>query len=188
MKKEWKWIKGYEGIYKIYTNGDIVSVKRTIERYMSGTSSKMYRAKDIKLKFGMNSKGYYAVNLCKYHSVKRFLVHRLVAETFIENNGHKVVDHINRDITDNNVSNLRWCTQQENMLNKKHQKKRYDNKSGHTGVTWGANINKWRVWLWDRNLKKNIYIGNFKSKKLAAIAYNKKAVELWGDDAYQNQA
>ncbi|CAL6059971.1 HNH_endonuclease [Hexamita inflata] len=37
-------------------------------------------------------------------------VHRLVAETFIENpNNYKYVKHLDGDIRNNHVSNLQWC-------------------------------------------------------------------------------
>ena len=45
-------------------------------------------------------------------------VHRVVAETFIENpRGCKEVDHINRNRQDNRVENLRWVTHEENQAN-----------------------------------------------------------------------
>lgn len=42
-------------------------------------------------------------------------VHRLVATAFLPNPDNKPeVDHIDRDVTNNSLSNLRWVTTQEN--------------------------------------------------------------------------
>lgn len=58
--------------------------------------------------------GYYQYK-CKY---TMYYVHRLVAETFIENpNNFPVVDHINRERDDNRDFNLRFTTQKQNVLN-----------------------------------------------------------------------
>jgi hypothetical protein len=47
---------------------------------------------------------------------KLFLVHRLVASTFIENpNNYEIVNHKDRDRSNNHVSNLEWVTHKENM-------------------------------------------------------------------------
>lgn len=49
---------------------------------------------------------------------KRLRVHRLVAECFVPNPEHKpTVDHINRNRSANEASNLRWCDHKEQKKN-----------------------------------------------------------------------
>lgn len=64
-----------------------------------------------------NSTGYHQVGI----QGKLYLVHRLVAETFIPNPEQKpTVDHINRETSDNRLCNLRWATHKEQVDNTKH--------------------------------------------------------------------
>ena len=67
--------------------------------------------------------GYERIRIKYDQKTKNCRVHRLVAETFIDNPENKLeVDHINTDRYNNNVSNLRWATRKENMNNLKcHQ-------------------------------------------------------------------
>lgn len=55
-----------------------------------------------------------------------------------------VVDHLNNNTLDNRKSNFSICTQTENMQNCKRRK---DNTSGVTGVTWDSKHNKWCVYF-----------------------------------------
>lgn len=51
-------------------------------------------------------------------------IHSLVAKVFLPNPENKpTIDHINRDRTDNRVTNLRWATHAEQGLNKSKPKK-----------------------------------------------------------------
>ena len=58
--------------------------------------------------------GYLIVKFTK----KNYRVHRLVALAFIDNPDDKpMVDHIDRDKSNNNLINLRWATCSENLIN-----------------------------------------------------------------------
>ena len=63
-----------------------------------------------------NWAGYIRITLCKDGKAKAHSAHRLVAETYINNNENKkYINHINGDKSDNRVINLEWVTPSENM-------------------------------------------------------------------------
>lgn len=67
------------------------------------------------LKPKINRYGYFQVDLSVNGKVTQKTVHRLVAETFIQNPDNKPqVNHINEIKSDNCVDNLNWMTSKEN--------------------------------------------------------------------------
>lgn len=92
-------IKGYEGIYKIDEFGNILSCSTGLIRKPSKAGN-----------------GYLYLPLCKNGRKKYKRVHRLVAETFLDNpHNHPQVNHKDENIYNNHVSNLEWCTQYYNL-------------------------------------------------------------------------
>lgn len=69
-----------------------------------------------KLKTAKNSKGYISVGLSIKNKVKRFSVHRLVGEHFLDNkNNKKCINHKDGKKDNNNIGNLEWVTYKENI-------------------------------------------------------------------------
>lgn len=89
----------------------------------------------------------------------------------------RVVDHINQDTLDNRRKNLRVCTHRENSLNRCRFKQRK-----FTGVYKSGS--KFRAEICPKG--KTIYLGTYSTEKEAALAYNKKASEYFGEFAQLN--
>lgn len=112
MKEEiWKDIEGYEGFYQVSSYGRVRSVDRVIE-YNDGRK-RLQKGRILKpIKDG---NGYLQIVLSKSSEVKRVLIHRLVAEVFINNPDNlPQVNHKDENKRNNCVSNLEWCTQAYN--------------------------------------------------------------------------
>lgn len=87
--------------YTIDTNGRVFSTRT--KKYLNPIITK---------------KGYAQVNLSIDGVRKSVLVHRLVAEAFLDNPlSLPEIDHINTIRDDNRVENLRWCNRKENENN-----------------------------------------------------------------------
>jgi hypothetical protein len=92
-------------------------------------------------------KGYLRVRLTREkYNAPCIPVHRLVAKAFIPNPENKpTVDHIDRNKTNNSISNLRWATYPEQGHNKSFRKKEKDVSTEEVGIrfhcrTWEATI------------------------------------------------
>ena len=106
---EWKAIEGYEGLYEISNIGEIRNSKGEIKK--------------SQFKKGVNTH-YKEVSLSKAGKKKRFLVHRLVAKSFIPNpNNYPIINHKDENGTNNCVDNLEWCNHRYNAIYNKYSEK-----------------------------------------------------------------
>ena len=114
MKEIWKPIYGYEGYYEISNMGNVKTLKR--KKYIPKNNSYGY-IKERKLKPWKDSNGYMNIDLCKNKKSTRYKVHRLVAETFIDNPENlPFVNHIDFNTSNNKVENLEWVTARGNVM------------------------------------------------------------------------
>lgn len=96
----WKDVKGYEGLYQVSNLGRVKSLKSGKEKIMVG---------------GFTLSGYHCVTLLKNKTQKTRTTHRMVAESFIENNfSYSCVNHKNGIKGDNRVENIEWCSHKQN--------------------------------------------------------------------------
>lgn len=100
-KEEWRPIEGYDRKYYISSFGRVKSLKRQPRI----------------LKTFVNNKGYRRVCLSKDGHARYYLVSRLVAQAFCENDNPKektTVDHIDTNKLNDHADNLRWLSPKEN--------------------------------------------------------------------------
>lgn len=96
--EQWSVIPGYSNYY-ISTKGRVWNI----------TSGKF-------LNPCLNSYGYLIVHLCLNEECKNFKIHRLMAEQFIANPyNYPVVRHLDDNKLNNDINNLSWGTQSDNL-------------------------------------------------------------------------
>ena len=106
MQEIWKDIKGYEGLYQVSNFGNIKSLQKT--RF---NSNAVLKEKLLKQSRTGRERNYLSVKLDKNNTYKIFQVHRLVAETFLQNPKNlPCVNHKDENGLNNNVNNLEWCS------------------------------------------------------------------------------
>lgn len=122
--------------------------------------------------------GYIQIQIDK----KLYLAHRL-AFLYMKGNIPKYVDHIDRNKKNNKWKNLRETTYSQNKAN---TEKRKNNTSGYKGVVFSkkSSINPWIAQIGYNNT--TINIGSFPTEIDAALAYDKKILELQKEFACLN--
>ena len=160
----WKEIQGYPD-YDVSDQGFVLSKNKM--RILRGT---------------VDNVGYPCLNLYCDTVRRHVRVHTLVADAFLDNpKDCKYVDHVDGDKTNNVVENLRWCSNSQNVCNKR---KSSNNTSGYKGVWFHRQAGKWQVQIALNGMR---YSGGSYSNIIdAAKAYNAKAIELHGEFAKLN--
>jgi len=108
MTMNYKEIEDYPN-YLIYRDGRVWSKKRKIFMKPRLAINKNDGRKE------------YRLGLCKNGKPKDFKIHRLLGIAFIYNDdpiNKTQIDHIDRNSLNNDLSNLRWATWEEQQLNK----------------------------------------------------------------------
>jgi hypothetical protein len=119
----------------------------------------------------------YALRCDKGKRGKRILMHRQIMQPA----KGMVVDHIDGNKANNCRVNLRVCTCSENSRN---HRKRSDSFLAYKGVFYDKRRHKWGARCQYR--RDRIWLGYFDNEVEAARAYDRKAVELFGEFARLN--
>lgn len=164
-------IKGYEGLYDVTQEGVIISTKT---------------GKPMRFFFSKGRKGedkYFRVGLTKNKKQRKFFVHRIIAECFVDNpDGKKFVNHKDGDKTNNNCNNLEWVSQSENQIHAYSEGLQSpnngvifkNNTSGYVGVTKSGG--KWKAQIRIKGALE--YLGLHSTPELASAAYQKRLEQL----------
>lgn len=92
-----------------------------------------------------------------------------------------LIDHADRNKLDNRKSNLRFCS---HSLNQANSQRAPGATSKYKGVLWFKEHGFWRAMI--KKDGKSIFLGYFKDEIDAALAYDRKAREIFGEFARPN--
>jgi hypothetical protein len=120
---------------------------------------------------GLRPDGYWQVIL----GGRAYLAHRLVWAIVHGEDAPCQIDHIYGHSSGNNIENLRLAPN-NHADNQQNRRINTNNSSGHTGVSWNKNRNRWQAHICVNNRLK--HLGLFPTKEEAIVAYAKAKAAL----------
>lgn len=137
------------------------------------------------LEFKFDAEDYNKIKDYTWSKSAPYIVNRYMGvylHKFLFGNPNCVVDHIDGDPYNNTKANLRMCTQAENTRNL--PVKRSNNTTGYKGVILVPSTGHYRARIVLNYHTCNI--GTYPTAEEAAHAYDRKAIELFGEFARTN--
>lgn len=137
----------------------------------AGTFVSTFGNKRKVMKQQTSNSGYLRINIMG----KKYYSHRLVYEAHVGPIPEGMqVDHVNGVKTDNRISNLECVTNRENIMRYRNSDRGRCRSSGHPGVYWDEQRQKWRVCLHVGGTR--LHLGRFDPDKFdEACAAQEKA-------------
>ncbi len=114
-----------------------------------------------------------------YKGIK-YYNHRIIF--YLQNNLDPDCYQVDHKIHADNAGELRLATHQQNHFNRRPC---INSSSKYKGVSWHAKNKRWETRIGFNGEK--LYLGNYIDEGQAALAYNQKAIELFGEYAFLNQ-
>lgn len=130
--------------------------------------------------WGLSGDGKFAVRMFIFRTKRTTLyMHSIL----IMNKPGSLIMHRNKNTVDNRKENL-VVVPLQHIIHHRNPKDGSRKTSKYRGVCWDKVNKKWRSVI---KKDKQITLGRYETEEEAALEYNKKAKELYGEFAYQNK-
>jgi len=201
MKELWKkidWITNLRGEYEISNLGNVRRTSLLWHNHLTGECQIIHKIRNLLLYDNGHGYLYVSLPIDTENGIRKKMiyVHKLVAICFLKNPDNKTeINHKNFNRKDNRVSNLEWCTHEENSDYSKTMDNRLKPYYPSKGSKRNQNEFKARI---EKNSsyiqkfytskkpieKRNIHY--FQGKYTVRVGYNKKKIYLGRFEKYED--